>query len=87
MRQKKIMKNGDKFIFLALMFALGSSIGRHSSKKNLKHKEHSPSIYQYLNRLIEFYPDYQLDYIQDEFLTLVDFGLSPSEAFSAVTKW
>lgn len=81
------MKNGNKLTFLLFMFLLGSNIGRASSKKHLNKKEKDPSINQYLNRLIEFYPDYQLDYIEDEFLTLVDFGISPKEAFNAVVKW
>ena len=81
------MKNGDKVAFLTFMFLLGSSIGRINSKKKLQKKNNDPSIAQYLNRLIEFYPESQLDYMEDEFLTLVDFGLSPSDAFSAVVKW
>jgi hypothetical protein len=81
------MKNGDKLAFITFMFILGASIGSRNSRKKLDRKELDPSIGQYLNRLIEFYPTYQLDYIEDEFLTLVDFGFSPSEAFKTVVKW
>jgi hypothetical protein len=81
------MKNGDKIAFVTLMFILGASIGSKNSRKRLNEKQLDPSISQYLNRLIEFYPKYQLDYIEDEFLTLVDFGFSPSEAFKTVVKW
>lgn len=81
------MKNGEKIVFLTFMFLLGSKLGKANSKKKLIQKNNDPSIAQYLNRLVEFYPNYQLDYIEDEFLTLVDFGLSPSDAFNAVVKW
>jgi len=81
------MKNGEKIVFLTFMFLLGSKLGKANSKKKLMQKNSDPSITQYLNRLVEFYPNYQLDYIEDEFLTLVDFGLSPSDAFNAVVKW
>ena len=81
------MKNGEKIVFLTFMFLLGSKLGKANSKKKLMQKNSDPSIAQYLNRLVEFYPNYQLDYMEDEFLTLVDFGLSPSDAFNAVVKW
>lgn len=79
------MKNGDKFIFTLSLVAIGYAIGQHKSKKMLEHHKKNPTIAQYLNRLKEFYDESNIDKIEDEFLSLVDFGIEPMYAFEAVT--
>jgi len=79
------MKNGEKAAFLLAMFAIGSVIGRLSSQKRLIQKNNQPNIAQYLNRLTEFYGSKTIGYAEDEFLHLVDFGMSPQNAFTAIT--
>jgi len=79
------MKNGEKTLFIFMMFALGSLIGKSQSKKKIVEKSKEPNVAQYLNRLIEFYDSNTLDIVEDEFLNLVDFGMSPKNAFGAVT--
>lgn len=80
------MKNGEKLTFLLAMFAIGSVIGKSHSRKKLIEKINEPNIGQYLNRLIEFYDSNTIDIVEDEFLNLVDFGMSPKNAFSAITN-
>jgi len=79
------MKNGEKAAFLLAMFAIGSVVGRLNSQKKLVQKNNQPNIGQYLNRLTEFYGSNAIEYAEDEFLNLVDFGMSPQSAFTAVT--
>lgn len=80
------MKNGDKTIFIVSMFFLGTFLGRNKSKKNLKQKTLNPTTNQYLNRLIEFYDSSEMNIIENEFFSLVDFGMSPEYAFMALIK-
>lgn len=79
------MKNGEKVTFLLAMFAIGSIVGRLNSQKKIVQKNNQPNIGQYLNRLTEFYDSNVMECIQDEFLNLVDFGMSPHNAFIAIT--
>lgn len=80
------MKNGEKALFIFIMFTVGSLIGKSNSKKKIIEKSKEPNIGQYLNRLIEFYDSNSIDIIEDEFLNMVDFGMSPQSAFSAMTQ-
>jgi len=56
---------------------------RNKSFQKLQQKNTNPTINQYLNRLREFFEVDILDQAEDEFLTLVDFGLSPNSAFES----
>lgn len=80
------MKNGEKAVFILAMFAIGSVIGRLNSQKKIKQIINQPNIGQYLNRLTEFYDSNVIEYVEDEFLNLVDFGMSPQNAFCAITN-
>lgn len=79
------MKNGDRFFFITALLIIGYSIGRNKSNKMLEHHKKDPTIAQYLNRLKEFYDQDVMDRMEDEFLSLVDFGVEPKYAFEAVT--
>ena len=78
------MKNGDRFFFLLALVLIGYSIGRNKSKKSLEQYKKDPTISQYINRLKEFYNDIDMDKMEDEFLSLIDFGVHPKYAFEAV---
>lgn len=80
------MKTGDKALIFFTMFFIGAIIGKKCSAKKLEQYSDQPSIFQYLNRLIEFYPISDIQVIEKEFLNLIDFGLSPQSAFSAMTQ-
>lgn len=80
----KIMKSGEKFLLHATAFTIGVLLSRKLSYKNLNIKNNNPTIVQYLNRLSEFFENNNLDKAEDEFLTLVDFGISPTSAFESV---
>ncbi len=80
------MKNGDKLAFVFSMFLLGAFIGKNKSKKKLISAQLDPTIPQYLNRLLEFYDTNLLSQAEDEFLNLVDFGLSPKNAFLSLIQ-
>lgn len=79
------MKNGDKFFIITTLFIIGYAMGRSNSKKILEHHKKDPTIAQYLNRLKEFYDQDIMDKMEDEFLSLIDFGVEPKFAFEAVT--
>jgi len=79
------MKNGSKYIALAASF-LVINMYKKLSKNKLIEKENIPRLDQYLNRLTEFYSAEELDLAEDEFLTLVDFGLSPQRAFASLIE-
>lgn len=76
-----------KWAKIAVATGIGVAIflGRKSSIKKLEASKANPSIHQYLNRLVEFFDAYSIDKAQDEFLTMVDFGLYPHEAFEIIT--
>lgn len=76
-----------KLAKLALVAGVSAAIfyGRKSSMKKLEATKANPSIHQYLNRLVEFFDMTNIDKAQDEFLTMVDFGLYPHEAFEIIT--
>ncbi|MDA0345059.1 MAG: hypothetical protein O3C54_03770 [Proteobacteria bacterium] len=80
------MKSGDKYAVVCLAFLLGSAIGKVRSKKKIIRLNKQPSIEQYLNRLTEFFDCNYLEYAEDEFLTLVDFGMSPENAFGSLVN-
>ena len=86
MNQMMNMKNG-KITFLISSFILGVSIARNKSMNSLKPKKKDPTVYQYKNRLKEFYDSDILINIEQEFLSLVEFGLSPTSAFDAVIEF
>ena len=56
------------------------------SRKKITNLNRSPSIQQYLNRLVEFADKSSLDEFEDQFLTMVDFGSSLSDAFDSVVS-
>lgn len=78
------MKNGKKIVIYTLAFSIGVAIARAASSREIDLKNVSPTINQYLNRLREFFDDGNLDMAEDEFLSLVDFGISPESAFASV---
>lgn len=80
------MKNGDKYAFICAAFLFGSLIGNIRSRKKIVALNNEPSINQYLNRLTEFFDSSSIEYVEDEFLTLVDFGMSPRNAFSSLVN-
>ena len=79
------MKNGDKLFFVAALVLIGYSIGRNKSRKSLEQHKKDPTISQYLNRLKEFYDKIDMERMEDQFLSLIDFGVDPKYAFEAVT--
>lgn len=86
MNQMINMKNG-KITFLISSLLLGISIAKNKSMDSLKPKKKDPTIYQYKNRLKEFYDSDSLFDIEQEFLSLVEFGLSPTSAFDTVIEF
>jgi len=54
-----------------------------ANKKNNNKNINSPTIAQYLNRLIEFFDSDSIDLAEDNFLNLVDFGISLNGAFES----
>ena len=78
------MMNGKKVIIIcASAFILGFYIKNQSYKK-IKENNNNPTLNQYLNRLTEFFDTDTLDVVEDNFLTMVDFGISPRSAFESV---
>jgi hypothetical protein len=82
--------NGKSFRTLLKLTCVGIVamtlvISRSRSKKSLDKLSKDPTLVQYLNRLIEFFEPEQLPYAEDDFLTMVDFGVYPHEAFRIVT--
>lgn len=82
---KMAMKSGKKILVTIGLSCCLIAVNR-LSKKNMVKMETFPRLDQYLNRLKEFYSEDMLAYMEDEFLTLVDFGLSPHRAFESIVK-
>lgn len=77
--------NGNKFkktLIFATVFSI--LVAKVISDKKLQKINKDPTVGQYLNRLTEFFEHESLDYMQDEFLNLVQFGVYPKDAFSIV---
>lgn len=79
------MKIG-KNTLLATSFFIGMIISRNKSKNQLNKKDSDPTLSQYINRLKEFFDIKNIEKVEDEFLTLIDFGLNPNDAFNTVTN-
>lgn len=79
------MKSGNRYLALFASF-LVINLYKKVSKNKLIQEENIPRLDQYLNRLTEFYSSEELDLAEDQFLTLVDFGLSPERAFASLVE-
>jgi len=79
------MKIG-KNTLLVTSFFIGMIISRNKSKNQLNKKDSDPTLSQYINRLKEFFDIKNIEQVEDEFLTLIDFGLNPNDAFNTVTN-
>lgn len=66
-------------------FVVGLLVSRFFSSRKLELLKKDPTVNQYLNRLVEFFSDDSLPRAQDEFLTMVDFGVYPKDAFKILT--
>lgn len=77
------MKIGYKHIFV---FGIGIAyiVYRKNNFNSIKQKNNEPNIGQYLNRFTEFFDVKYLDIAEDNFLNLIDFGMSPKAAFLAI---
>jgi hypothetical protein len=75
-----------KVFFLSSASIISTIIISELSRKKIADLNRTPSIQQYLNRLIEFSDSESLDKFEDQFLTMVDFGSSLSDAFDTVVS-
>lgn len=82
--KKMNMKIGDIKKIVLIGLVAGIVIEKLISDKNFKSLNQKPSINQYLNRLSEFNVDKSLVDIQNQFIELIDFGLSPEGAFNII---
>lgn len=82
--KKMNMKIGDIKKIVLIGLVAGIVIEKLISDKNFKSLNQKPSINQYLNRLSEFNVDKSLVDIQNQFIELIDFGLSPEGAFKII---
>ena len=81
------MTNGEKILFVSTFFLLGCLLSKNENNQTKRKNIVDPTIYQYINRLKEFFNEDILDKVQEEFLSLVELGLSPSSAFGTVTEF
>ena len=81
------MTNGEKILFVSTFFLLGCLLSKNENNQTKRKNIVDPTIYQYINRLKEFFNEDILDKVQEEFLSLVELGLSPSSAFDTVTEF
>jgi hypothetical protein len=81
------MTNGEKILFVSTFFLLGCLLSKNENNQTKRKNIVDPTISQYINRLKEFFNEDILDKVQEEFLSLVELGLSPSSAFDAVTEF
>lgn len=79
------MNNGNKFFFIANLLAIGYTLGQNRSRKMSEEHRRNPTVHQYLNRFKEFYDEDKMQSIEQEFFSLIDFGMSPEMAFEAIT--
>lgn len=79
------MKIGKNSLLITSFF-IGMMISRNKSKNQLIKKDSDPTLSQYINRLKEFFDIKKIEQVEDEFLSLIDFGLNPNDAFNAVTN-
>lgn len=79
------MKIGYKNLGLLVPLMLGIYLGNKKSKKTLDEKNVIPTVNQYVNRLKEFYVSESLAEVIEEYLRLVNSGISPRGAFDMLT--
>lgn len=78
------MKNGKPLLLLSI--SLFIFIFQKKSMNNLDRYKEYPLINQYVNRLKEFFEFDQIKKEETNFLSLIDHGLDPKEAFDAIVK-
>lgn len=81
--QKMNMKNG-KYLIPVLCGGVILLVIRKKYINLFKSQMLDPTVFQYLNRLIEFYDFENLSNAQKDFLNLIDHGVSPFNAFDQI---
>ena len=81
--QKMNMKNG-KYLIPVLCGGMMLLMIRKKYIDLFKSHMLDPTVFQYLNRLIEFYDFENLSNAQKDFLNLIDRGVSPFDAFDQI---
>lgn len=78
------MKTGTKFIFAGILLGIGYSIivNRDINISNKIDTESDPSKFE--NRLKEFFFEEELDKAIKEYVSLIDAGFNPKDAYEIV---